>query len=429
MTPPPQTERTNSAVEAREPTGNLSKPGIRSVLRTVQLFWYGTILAGQPESVQARAMQSDSPDIAMLCRDRVPALDGIRGIAILLVLICHLAQFMRRDLGMWSPYLEQGRAGVDLFFVLSGFLITGVLLDTKGSPVYFQSFYWRRFLRIFPLYYAVLCVILSMAAGNGWFVHILAPRANWKLYLLYISNWRPLPENYPNILAHFWSLAVEEQFYLIWPFVIWLIPKNRIVPVVLCGIIAAFLLRTYLLVNYGDIRAIYENTFCRMDDLLFGSLAAYAVRSPTLLKKAKPYTGIAGSVAAAIAFLGEVLAGRPFLWSLGFTCWGIAFCAFVLHAFETRDTGSPMQRALRTEMLRIFGKYSYGIYILHVPLFSVIAFMGFTPAVYVYTTVCSTALIATVGYECFEKRFLNLKQYVGAGTAGSCSKSASSASF
>jgi peptidoglycan/LPS O-acetylase OafA/YrhL len=155
----------------------------------------------------------------------IPALDGIRGAAILLVLVYHL---------LWSnpvtgspilDFLQQIRGatycGVNLFFALSGFLITGILLDTLDAPRYFQTFYARRSLRIFPLYFGSLLALLLLTrplhfAWSGWQYFYLTYTANLALWRTQI----PLQLGFFNI-SHFWSLQVEEQFYLLWPFVVY----------------------------------------------------------------------------------------------------------------------------------------------------------------------------------------------------------------
>src|SRR5437868_4964541 len=164
-------------------------------------------------------------------RGQMPALDGLRGIAIVLVL---MHQF---DL-ITSPHaidvaFDAGWIGVQLFFVLSGFLITGGLLDTRDQHGYFRGFFVRRVLRIFPLYYAAL--VATLIAGNTsiWL---------WT----YLSNFRPHPA-----LPHFWSLAVEEQFYLVWPFVVWLAGRRGVIAVGGVMVIAAIVARVVIRAKVG----------------------------------------------------------------------------------------------------------------------------------------------------------------------------------
>ena len=165
----------------------------------------------------------------------IPALDGIRGLAILLVLLCHFPLYgdMQPTIFIDKLFYAMTRAGwcgVDLFFVLSGFLITGILYDAKGSRFFFRNFYMRRCLRIFPLYYGVLAVffvIVPFVLPLGRNYELFLKDQAW--YWSYLTNIKIAIEGWPKFyaLAHFWSLAVEEQFYFVWPFVVFLWDEER----------------------------------------------------------------------------------------------------------------------------------------------------------------------------------------------------------
>src|SRR5580698_6867484 len=178
---------------------------------------------------------------------RIRQLDSVRGLAVLLVLVHNTDIYPSLHLGLIT---NAGWSGVDLFFVLSGFLITGILIDTKEAQNYFSSFYARRMLRIFPLYYAVLTLLVIVA---------LHPTQIY--YYLYLSNWLILLKDgwQPNVAGHFWSLAVEEQFYLIWPLCVWLLPKRYRLRFTLAGCVFALMLRLGLVATYGPSRAIARN--------------------------------------------------------------------------------------------------------------------------------------------------------------------------
>jgi peptidoglycan/LPS O-acetylase OafA/YrhL len=206
----------------------------------------------------------------------IPSLDGVRGVAILLVLLFHFKDYLigpemlQGALGL-AGYL--GWAGVDLFFVLSGFLITRILLAARSNEGYFSSFYTRRFFRIFPLYYAVLFLIFlgpwSVIAG------VLPPVSDHVWYWTYLSNWSiMLKSANPQGVGHFWSLAVEEQFYMAWPLLVWWLDGRALfrVTVALCA--AAPLWRIVLISKHWDPEWIYRNTFSRMDTLLVGAAVA-----------------------------------------------------------------------------------------------------------------------------------------------------------
>jgi peptidoglycan/LPS O-acetylase OafA/YrhL len=161
--------------------------------------------------------------------NHIPALDGLRGIAILSVMLLHFTNAIAALPGSPTSAARSvfgwGWTGVDLFFVLSGFLITGILLDSKGHPLYFRSFYARRALRIFPLYYAALFLffvvpraIPSVPATYSFAWH------DQRWFWFYLGNFHPLGPDAKQFIGQFWSLAIEEQFYLVWPLLIWLTP-------------------------------------------------------------------------------------------------------------------------------------------------------------------------------------------------------------
>src|SRR4051794_17305081 len=218
----------------------------------------------------------------------IPALDGLRGVAILLVLVFHFSESHSAMSG-WFQKLHRiaasGWVGVDLFFVLSGFLITSILFEAKRSSGYFRNFYMRRVLRIFPLYYGVLVVAFlliplvhpyqnpryqTIAAHQGYLWAYLQNYVTW-------IDWKGF--------THFWSLAVEEQFYLVWPTVVFCLNRKSLMWV--CGVLicVALAVRVGRVVSYHDLpaaqyqaiaQATYYYTFCRMDALLVGAFLALA---------------------------------------------------------------------------------------------------------------------------------------------------------
>jgi len=179
-------------------------------------------------------------------------LDGLRGVAILLVLFLHFI------IGQGVPapsvlvdwwfigIVRAGWMGVDLFFVLSGFLITGILLDTKGSRHYFRQFYTRRVLRIFPLYYGSLVlflILLPTLFPDDQVLHDLHADAVW--FWTYLYNVKVAAAGFTpsSALGHFWSLAVEEQFYLIWPIVVLCLGRRHLLGAFWAGVVGALLCR------------------------------------------------------------------------------------------------------------------------------------------------------------------------------------------
>jgi peptidoglycan/LPS O-acetylase OafA/YrhL len=215
----------------------------------------------------------------------VHALDGVRGLAILAVMFHHF-RFILEPIHRSQRWLlllfDGGWCGVEIFFVLSGFLITGILLDTTNSPRFFKTFYARRFLRIFPLYFAYLGVVflflnrwwLSHFGFNPW-AHVQA----WQ-YLLYVENFK-VPTMFNDLfLGHLWSLAVEEQFYLVWPLVVAFLPRNLVGWTTLVLITAAVVHRfQFAGKSLAMSFLLNTSTWASLDSLALGALAAILLRS------------------------------------------------------------------------------------------------------------------------------------------------------
>lgn len=359
----------------------------------------------------------------------VKALDGLRGIAVLMVVLYHMEYLAPRPT-LWARALTAplriGWSGVDLFFVLSGFLITGILLDTRGSPNYFRSFYARRALRIFPLYYLVLSAILILSHFTSALDYVLPSPHDRIFYFLYLNNWWPLLRDtwHGNIIGHFWSLAVEEQFYLLWSLCVFVVSQRRIRLAAVLGIAGALVIRCVLLADAGNARNIVENTFSRMDALLVGAFLASTVRDPDFLKRAKPHIYVIGAGSAIAALLIFYAArSQAATDTVGFSLLAFAFGALVLKAFVTN--GQPhlrLQQMLCSRQLTALGKYSYGMYIYHVPLLHAMRSLVrhsrlpvehnlWLTLLFMLAVVSVTFLIAKVSFDFFETRFLQLKKY------------------
>ncbi len=212
-----------------------------------------------------------------------PELDGIRGIALLAVMLSHGGPYIDRTTALSKIFayaMIPGWSGVELFFVLSGFLITGILLKSKKAENYFSSFYARRFLRIFPIYYFVLTVGLLAATHVSWWNALLPAAGKTRIaYYFYAQNW---PMFWPHHLflktngfGHFWSLAVEEQFYIVWPLVIWLLPENAILTLCAVGLAVALPLRVLMVHKFAYDFTAMALTTSRVDGLLVGVFLPY----------------------------------------------------------------------------------------------------------------------------------------------------------
>jgi peptidoglycan/LPS O-acetylase OafA/YrhL len=366
----------------------------------------------------------------------IELLDAIRGLAVVLVLAVHFQIVgvlpQTSTLSRWvAAVMSWGWCGVDLFFVLSGFLITGILLDTKKAEKRFQYFYSRRILRIFPLYYAVilLCVaaaiLLRHSPSNETFG--LSP-VGWVMYLLYLQNWWiPFGDLHRMaFLGPLWSLAIEEQFYLIWPVFVWQLSTKCLVKLCSLGILGALLLRAWLMPHATTALAyvVYMNTLTRMDALLAGGLCAIVVRNTVLLGRARKFisTAMAAVVSGLALFIlaghttwndYDVLVYCHLLLVLGFGC-------LVLSAYLMGDNGNLFDRSIRSTGLGAFGRYSYGIYVyqgfvieLTLHLFRHHPWWGHSTR-YAFAVALGWMtvpfLLAFLSYHVYEKKFLQLRR-------------------
>jgi peptidoglycan/LPS O-acetylase OafA/YrhL len=378
----------------------------------------------------------------------VPPLDGLRGIAVLLVMLHHfwlVPTVARTDVSAGTLPLLADRAlmavavsgwvGVDLFFVLSGFLITGILLDTKGSRSYFRTFYIRRTLRIFPLYYCFVAVVLVLPVVVGIGVpgvrEMVHDTAAW--YLTYTSNiliaWRGW-ESVPLALGHLWSLAIEEQFYLVWPLVVFAL-SPRSLGRICFGIILASLGLRIIFVSMGfSPEAAYVFTLTRADTLAVGALVALSVRQPGEAPSQR-WWGLIG-VASAAALLLVFVRDRGlsyedrFVGTIGYTAIALLFAAVVLNAYSC-SPGTWRGRLLGAATLRWLGRRSYAVYIFHVPVIYAIVGVGVHPhsfptlfgtplpgrvVIFVVATGISLAM-AAISWIILERPFLRLKDRFG----------------
>ena len=239
---------------------------------------------------------------------RIPPLDGVRGLAILVVLVHNAAWIAESGEHLLFKLVvalaSTGWIGVQLFFVLSGFLITGILLDSKGKREFFRSFYIRRALRILPPYFFVVGLMVVLAATISWSPEwSRAVLAHQWSYWFYVSNWiQPFNLGIPGF-SHLWSLAVEEQFYLLWPLVAWLLPRHRFRTACVGLIVVTPLIRLGLrLVGLPEATA-YMFTVARWDALAAGALVAVLVRESSGRAWLERWRGTIGLTAGACTLL------------------------------------------------------------------------------------------------------------------------------
>jgi peptidoglycan/LPS O-acetylase OafA/YrhL len=382
--------------------------------------------------------------MAMVEKDslnRMPELDGIRGLAILAVLCCHLV-VVGGILNAQSPtliekllahaFIPMGDAGVDLFFVLSGFLITGILLRTKSAKNYFSSFYARRVLRIFPIYYLVLT--LSVVIGHFWVIvaSMLPPWTSWKVsYFFYLQNWPVFwhgDKMMGGLWGAYWSLAVEEQFYFLWPLAIFLLSEKAIIRLCYIVLPCALLLRTFLYFSYfGNQFGLLQITPSRVDGLFMGAICSIYMFSR---KKPVPMGWIiaCGTVGSCIMLYIAVFHRQEFVgpdkWlaTVGITAFALLSTALVA---VSQHKISFITRLLTLRWLQLSGKYSYGAYVYHLILIFafrhyLIARLTLRPGLGIHFGILAKCLagvveivcvflLAKASYDLFETPFLRLK--------------------
>src|SRR5260221_2149669 len=266
---------------------------------------------------------------------RLPTLDGLRAIAILLV-VPHNLNLMVTFGGvahLFLAVLYRGWIGVQLFFVLSGFLITGILLDARDAPDYYRSFFVRRALRIFPLYYATLLVLLMLLPALGLVSFERDPMVELSCWA-YFSNWYGPFHPLPQPLSHFWSLAIEEQFYLLWPFAIHRRSAGWVLRLCLAIAAASLLVRVVMLLAGLPTQAIYTFLVTRIDALAPGGAAAAAFRVPSVtswvLSRGRFLLGASFlSLAAGAAISRGYNSASPMTLSVGYTFLAVPFALWV----------------------------------------------------------------------------------------------------
>jgi len=364
----------------------------------------------------------------------IAALDGIRGLAILMVLghhLVHINDGPTTPVYVWARALRESLwCGVDVFFALSGFLITGILIKTVAVPGFFRNFYIRRVLRIFPLYYGVLLVLFACTS----LLHIHWAGQQWRL--LTYSNHILLDTHSSGFnfyfgghvdLANFWSLHVEEQFYFVWPLLVFLIPSpRRLIPLTVVLSFASLGLRLWCSTHGVFHEVIYATFLTRADNLFIGATLALLIEThlrDRVLRAAGPILLLSVLAIAAIFFTGRGLHFTGTItFSIQFTLLALASTALIGLCL---DPGSRFTRMLSLRPLRFFGKYSYGLYIYHsvLPMFLLppllrvlapLAVHGHTMAVHLltlFTELAAATVVSVLSYRYFESPFLRLKKH------------------
>jgi peptidoglycan/LPS O-acetylase OafA/YrhL len=360
----------------------------------------------------------------------IRGLDGLRAIAFLLVFALH------------TEYLQVGWVGVSLFFVLSGFLITGILLDMKKELAtldYFLKFYGRRFLRIFPLYYvylgltALLTTWLISIHYRPRYMQIFLDQVWYALLYVYDFFFASTAVRDTNFLDHFWSLSVEEQFYIFWPLLLFLVPERSLKKLFLGFIVLGPLFRLvfFLIHASGVLRfltadpavAIYPMPFSHMDAFALG-----AYISQFSIPKAKQQFFFLAAFLPVFGFISLYVAtgkladistfGYPFLLRDAYQfIWAYSlldyFFAIIIYGVAYENW---LTNVLEWQPLRYMGKISYGLYVYHFPVIwfaTRLADLGIeSPFLKPVTALLSlgvTVLIASLSFYYIEKPIMNLK--------------------
>jgi peptidoglycan/LPS O-acetylase OafA/YrhL len=331
---------------------------------------------------------------------KILQLDAIRGVAILIV-IMHNQSTIYPSLHLQRVFAN-GWMGVDLFFVLSGFLITGILVDTKQSEGYFKNFYARRCLRIWPLYYSLIFFMFVV-------VPFLRPSEATKIfeesspcwaYPLFLQNF--LIPHPPNALIVTWSLAIEEQFYLVWPWVVRYCSYAQIRRIAISVICLSPVLRFYFSFHHVNF---YTNVFCRLDGLMAGALLALVVRADNFFpSKFIKAAWVSLIITAPLAFAIEA---RWIVHSLI----AVASASFVYLALFSPQ--KLLQAGLTNRFLVYTGTISYGLYLLHKIPFDVARAFGVGRAPLLVMPILLVAGYATafLSWNLLEKPFLKLKRF------------------
>jgi peptidoglycan/LPS O-acetylase OafA/YrhL len=301
-----------------------------------------------------------------LKREHIPALDGLRGVAVLLVILLH------------AGVVPFGWIGVDLFFVLSGFLITGILLDAKASGArgraYYLPFYTRRCLRIFPLAFGAMTFVFLVAPLLDLMPTVPIREQVW--YWTYLSNWYEPRSVSSWSMGHFWSLAIEEQFYLIWPWIVLAANRRCLWRICLVLLLLAPLLRfvVTLLPIPNPLEHFYDQmTPLRMDGLATGTLVAIINRATTRLNRYRQFAmPIFLLSAAAFALLQWVARAGVANFVLAYSLLAIGGAACIVCIL----TNPPTFRWLTMRWLMWIGTVSYGAYVIHLPLVTTLPLYG-----------------------------------------------------
>lgn len=353
--------------------------------------------------------------------NRIVAIDGIRGLAVILILIWHfgnnaLANNGSKLANYFKLITTYCWSGVDLFFVLSGFLLGGILLKNKNSPYYFKTFYFRRICRIFPLYFLVLTLIFLLILPNvessSWSHE--TPIPNWTYFAFCQNIFMGLEATLGNKwLTHTWSLGLEEQFYIILPLIIYFLPKRALIGLlVICSLLAPYF--RYQSNNWFEA---FNFLHCRFDALFVGVLAAILIQSEVfsnwLRKK--------GLLLLCLLFIGILVillmsANLISIYSyLENSVFAITYALLII--IIAGGTSPQLNKLFETKLLVKTGLISYCLYLVHQPINGLLHHLIYSSSPMINTfeqlfiTILSlsiSVLISIASFNYFERHFLKV---------------------
>jgi len=357
-------------------------------------------------------------------RTHYPGLDVLRGLAISIVVFYH-------NFGSVS-FFRFGWLGVDLFFALSGFPITDLLLNSRDNKYYFRNFYIRRILRIFPIYYLVLIIFFSFSPilfsqkdPTSTFSYY---NNNKVWFWSYFQNWLMVHKGPPPVpfLAHFWSLAIEEQFYLFWPLFVFFIKKLETLKKVIILLIGiAIVTRLCVWFQYPkEVEAFYCNTFTRMDSLLMGCLlAVHLIQGKAISQKVIKLVVLSFMtfILISLLFFGNIRQDNLLFPTIGYSLTAAFFCSLLYLLIKHEAYLLPWLKHLKP--LSFMGKISYGMYVYHLPIYLILGYLlsgilssyfnsSFNHALFLSAlSILLTIIASTASFYLLEKPILNLKKH------------------
>lgn len=359
-----------------------------------------------------------------------PSLDGLRFFAFFLVFLHHALQNTTSQNPIINYLLiilqKNGWVGVDLFFVLSGFLITILLLEERKqfSNFSLRNFWIRRALRIWPLYFLALIlgfILIPLILNQFREIRLINELKNQVIYyILFLGNWATVAFGYSNFkyISHLWTISVEEQFYIFWPLLLLQINNFKKAAIACLSIfLMAILIRFYLISIGIQHPGIYTNTFARFDTLIAGSfLALLYFYKPNVTKFLQKFCNLKIQIITLLLFaifLYKFYFFNPYFIRNGLFGYSVITIFFVYFTLSALKQKSHFSSFLKFKPFVSLGKISYGLYVWHILAIDIIyVFLGnlFPNFSKPFFGFILTLILGFISYNLFEKYFLTLKQ-------------------